>query len=96
MPKKTFKCPKCDRSFSMAGHLGRHVTATHGRKKRKKQTKKAKKRSGRLRKKRAGRPKGVAARLGLKDMSLEQLSQVIDAARAEARRKMAAFEEAIG
>ena len=96
MPRKTFKCPKCDRSFSMAGHLGRHMGATHGTKKRKKQTKKAKKRSVRRRKKRVGRPKGVAARLGLKDLSLEQLSQVIDAARAEARRKIVELEKAIG
>ena len=96
MPKKTFKCPKCDRTFSMAGHLGRHMTATHGRKKRKKAAKRAKKRSGGWRKKRVGRPKGVAARVGLKDMSLEQLTQVIDAARGEARRKLAALEEAIG
>ncbi len=96
MPRKTFKCPKCDRSFSMAGHLGRHVSATHGRKKRKKQTQKAKKRSGGRRKKRVGRPKGVATRLGLKNMSLEQLTQVIDAARTEARRKLVALEETIG
>ena len=96
MPRKTFKCPKCDRSFSMAGHLGRHVSATHGRKKRKKQTKKAKRRSAKWRKKRAGRPKGVASRLSLGSMSLEQLSQVIDAARAEARRKLVALEETIG
>ncbi len=96
MPQKTFKCPKCDRSFSMAGHLGRHMSATHGAKKRKKAAKKAKRRSVRRKKKRAGRPKGVASRLGLGSMSLEQLSEVIDAARAEARRKLAALEEAIG
>ena len=96
MPKKTFKCSKCDRSFSMAGHLGRHMSATHGRKKRKKQTRKATKRSGRRRKKRAGRPKGVASRLGLGSMSLEQLTQVIVAARTQARRKLVALEETIG
>lgn len=96
MPKKTFKCSKCDRTFKMAGHLGRHMTATHGRKKRKKTAKKTKKRSVRRKKKRIGRPKGVATRLGLKDMSLEQLSQVIDAARTEARRKLVALEETIG
>ncbi len=96
MRKKTFKCSKCDRSFSMAGHLGRHMSASHGRKKRKKAAKKAKKRSVRRRKKRAGRPKGVASRLGLGSMSLEELTQVIDAARAEARRKLTALEEAIG
>ncbi len=96
MPKKTFKCSKCDRSFSMAGHLGRHMSATHGRKKRKKQTQKAKRRSAKRRKKRSGRPKGVASRLGLGSMSLEQLSQVINAARTEARRKLVALEETIG
>ncbi len=96
MPKKTFKCSKCDRSFKMAGHLGRHMSATHGRKKRKKAAKKAKRRTVRRKKKRPGRPKGVASRLGLGGMSLEQLTQVIDAARAEARRKLAALEEVIG
>lgn len=96
MPRKKFKCPKCDRSFSMPGHLGRHMSATHGTKKRKKATKKAKRRSVRRRKKRAGRRAGVATRMGFKNMTLEQLSQVIDAARAEARRKLAALEEAIG
>ena len=96
MPRKKFKCPKCDRSFSMPGHLGRHMTATHGTKKRKKAAKKAKKRSVRRKKKRAGRPKGVASRLGLGSMSLEELTQVIEAARAEARRKLAALEESIG
>lgn len=25
-----FKCQKCDRSFTMAAHLGRHVNAVHG------------------------------------------------------------------
>ena len=111
MPRKKFKCPKCDRSFSMPGHLGRHMTATHGTKKRKKKrtakkakrttkepkkTRKTKKRSVRRKKKRAGRPKGVASRLGLGSMSLEELTQVIDVARAEARRKLVALEEAIG
>ena len=96
MPKKTFKCSKCDRSFSMPGHLGRHMSATHGTKKRKKTTKKAKTRSVRRRKKRAGRPKGVASRLSFGSMSLEQLTQVLDAARSEARRKIAKLEEAIG
>ncbi len=50
----------------------------------------------RRKKKRAGRPKGVASRLGLGSMSLEELTQVIDAARTEARWKLVAFEESIG
>ena len=95
MPKKKFKCPKCDRSFAMPGHLGRHMTATHGAKKRK-TAKKAKKRSVIRKKKRVGRPKAVASRLGLGSMSLEELTQVIDAARAQARLKIVELEETIG
>ncbi len=26
----TLKCPKCDRTFSMPAHLGRHMAAVHG------------------------------------------------------------------
>ncbi len=97
MPKKTFKCSKCDRTFTRPGPFAWHMQSMHGAKKKKKTTaKKAKKRSVRRRKKRAGRPKGVASRLGLKSMTLEQLTQVIDTARAEARQKLAALEESIG
>ncbi len=35
MPKAKFKCKRCKRSFSMAGHLARHMYAIHGSKKRK-------------------------------------------------------------
>ena len=99
MAKRKLKCPRCDRSFSMAGHLARHMNATHKRKK-KKAAKKGKKTVGVARKKRGrqgkkrglrrvGRPKGVASRLGLKNMSLEQIGTLIDAARQEARRRIA-------
>ena len=54
MPKKKFKCSKCDRSFSMAGHLGRHMSAMHTRKG-KKTVAKSKPRKG---KRKVGRPKG--------------------------------------
>lgn len=30
MARKMFKCPKCNRSFSMKAHLGRHLSAIHG------------------------------------------------------------------
>ncbi len=97
MPKKTFKCSKCDRSFKMAGHLARHLSATHGAKKRKtKVAKKAKRRGKKRTMKRAGRPKGSTSRLGLKKMSLEQLTQLIDAARGEARSRLAEIEASIG
>ena len=39
---------------------------------------------------------GHRGRLGLGSMSLEELTQVIDAARAEARRKIVELEETIG
>jgi len=31
--RKTLKCSKCDRKFSMAAHLARHMSTTHGAKK---------------------------------------------------------------
>ncbi len=30
MAKGAFKCPKCDRTFSMAAHLARHTNTIHG------------------------------------------------------------------
>jgi len=32
--RRTLKCPRCDRRFARPVHLGRHLSATHGRKKR--------------------------------------------------------------
>ena len=96
--KGKFKCPKCDRTFSMPGHLGRHMSAIHGLKSKKKAAKKKAKRRKKVRRrrkvKRVGRPAGVAARLKLQKMTLEELGQLIIAARAEARRKMAALNKA--
>ena len=98
MPKKTFKCTKCDRSFKMAGHLARHQSATHGMKTTKKTTtaKTAKQRGKKRAMKKAGRPKGSTSRFGLKKMSLEQLTQLIDFARSEARSRLAEIEASIG
>ena len=31
--RRTLKCPRCDRRFARPVHLGRHFSATHGRKK---------------------------------------------------------------
>jgi len=94
MAKTKFKCSKCGRSFKMKAHLARHQSAGHGAKKTaKKKTvgKEAKKRKVR----RGGRPKGIAARLGIRDMSLEQLTELIAAARGEARRKLAELQKAM-
>ncbi len=93
MPKTTLRCKKCDKTFTRPGPFAWHMQSMHGAKK--KTAKKAKRR-GKRTMKRAGRPKGAASRLGLKTMSLEQLTHLIDAARAEARQKLVAFEEAIG
>ena len=96
MPRKTFKCSKCDRSFKMAGHLARHQSATHGMKTKKKTTVKKAKRRGKRMMKKAGRPKGSTSRFGLKAMSLERLTELIDAARGEARNRLAEIEALIG
>ncbi len=59
MPRKKFKCSKCDRSFSMAGHLARHTNAMHTRKG-KKTVAKSKRGKG---KRKVGRPKGSKSRV---------------------------------
>jgi uncharacterized C2H2 Zn-finger protein len=92
MPRKKFKCPKCDRKFSMAAHLARHTSTMHGMKSK---TKKAsKKRAGRRKKgaRRMGPPSGIERKFGVRNMSLDQLGNLIAAARAAARDKIAAFE----
>ena len=84
----------------MAGHLGRHMSAIHGVKK----AKTAPKAKGRGRPKGSGkkgagrsaslgRPSGLSTRLGLRSMSLDQLSELITEARAEARRKLAVMKD---
>lgn len=109
-----YSCTKCDRAFSMAAHLARHMNTIHSRgakaaKKKaakavKKRTAKAgKKRTARAgakrkvkvrRGKRIGRPSGLVARLGLRNMSVDQLAEVIEAARAEGRQKIRAMQGA--
>ena len=97
MPRKKFKCSKCDRSFKMAAHLARHASSAHGAKKKKAKTaKKAKRRGKKRMMKKAGRPKGVGTRFGLKKMSLERLTELIDAARGEAKGRLADIEASIG
>ena len=46
--------------------------------------------------KKGGRPKGVGTRFGLKKMSLERLTELIDAARGEARSRLAEIEASLG
>ncbi len=91
--KGAYKCDKCERVFSMPGHLARHRNAAHGTG-RKVKAGRGRRGPGRPAG-RAGRPKGIAARLGLRDMALEDLSQLIDAAREEARRRVAQLQKAL-
>ena len=46
MARKTLKCSKCGRKFSMPAHLARHMSASHGRKKKARRAK-ARRRVGR-------------------------------------------------
>ena len=94
MPKTTLRCKKCDKTFTRPGPFAWHMQSMHGAKK--KATAKAKRRGKKRTMKRAGRPKGAASRLGLKTMNLEQLTQLIDAARGEARSRLAEIEASIG
>ncbi len=96
MPKKSFKCKKCNKTFTRPGPFAWHMQSMHGAKKKTKVAKKAKRRGKKRTMKRAGRPKGSGGRFGLKTMSLEQLTQLIHASRTEARRRLAEIEASIG
>lgn len=89
--KRTFKCGRCGRKFSMAAHLARHMS-THGVRKagKRKYTKRTKGLRSAL-----GRPKGIVSQFGLVNLGLDQLSAVMDAARAEARRRLKQLEAAL-
>lgn len=96
MVKGSFKCPKCSRTFGMAGHLGRHMSAIHGVKSAKAAPKGEGRGRGRpkgARKAGPGRPSGLSTRMGLRSMSLDQLSELISEARDEARRKLVAMKD---
>jgi len=94
--KGEYVCEECGKTFRMAAHLGRHKSTIHGeRKAPAKRTKKRKKRTTRAGARgRVGRPPNIVTRLGLRDMSLDELREVIDAAKAEAQRRLADLVEA--
>ncbi len=85
--KGTFNCPKCERVFGMQAHLARHLSTIHA-----SAADKAAKARAKVTKKThsapVGRPSGLVSRLGLRDMTLEQLGEVIRLARIEAQRKL--------
>lgn len=86
--QKRLKCSKCDRRFSMPAHLARHESTAH---------RSGKRKVGRPRKvRKPGRRSGRAARRGtaslnLAGLSLTELCQIIDVARAEAKRRLEAM-----
>ncbi|NOT00059.1 MAG: C2H2-type zinc finger protein [Phycisphaerales bacterium] len=106
MAKNTYKCPKCDRSFMMAAHLGRHMTTMHGtvgKAAAKKKAGKAKTGKGKTGKKRGPKPgsrRGATrgrrpAMMSLKGGSLGNLARLVDDARAELQRRIRELESAI-
>lgn len=86
-----FQCTKCDRAFSMKAHLARHLATIHA----SPQARAAKKRQPKRAGVRApGRPSGVAARVGLRQMTLEQITELMSAARSEAQIRIAELQRA--
>ena len=61
-----FKCPKCDRSFSMAAHLARHVNAIHRRKKGAATAKKRRVKARATGVRKVGRPTGIRRRKAIR------------------------------
>ena len=95
MPRKkaaSFKCNQCGKEFAMAMHLGRHMTTIHGQSsktaKRTKGTKVAARKSAPV-----GRPPAIVGGLGLRDLTLDRLANVITSAREEVARRIAQIQE---
>ncbi len=86
MTPGAFKCPRCDRSFSMAAHLARHQNTIHGggrRRKGKVGRPRMKRGPGRPRKAKVGRPAGrrgplARARMAAMDGASRLMSQMRD------------------
>ena len=94
--KKDLSCAKCGRKFSMPAHLARHMSS-HGVKPKKKAAKVSGRRRGRPpgSKNKANRVSRSVAGLNLSAMHLHELTELIDAARAEARVKLRELEVAL-
>lgn len=102
MAKNTHKCPKCDRSFMMAAHLGRHMTTMHGTvgKAAAKKKKTGKTKTGKRRGPKPGTRRGATrgrrpAMMSLKGGSLGNLARLVDDARSELQRRIRELESAI-
>lgn len=89
MARVEFKCARCGRGFKMKAHLARHLSASHGVKKRGAAGRKVKARRGRPpRAKGAWRNARAASPVQLSNLSVEQLGDLIAAARVEAHRRI--------
>lgn len=102
--RKNLHCPKCDRTFSMAAHLARHVNSMHGSGRKKKKTggwggARTKSTASFGMRRGPGRPpkakrawgtrgRGRSATMSLAGLGLEQLQDLMEAAREEARKRL--------
>ena len=101
MAPGSFKCPKCERSFSMAAHLARHTNTIHGARRGPKPM--ARRGPGRPRKRRVGRPRGSKshARAATGDGATQLLGQMqsyyseLTARRASLEAQIAGMESAM-
>ena len=97
------KCDICGKTFGMPAHLGRHKSTIHGVASKASKKKKVKKARGKKATKKAvgkaakrtpsgkrgpGRPPGIASKFGLRNLTLDELAALIEAARAEAGRRL--------
>jgi len=87
---KKVKCDLCGKTFGMPAHLGRHNATIHGMKK--KAVKKGKKKTAG----RPGRPSAIATKFRLKDLSIDDLAALINAAKAEAEGRLKSFQDMLG
>ncbi len=98
-----FKCDRCDRTFSMKAHIARHMATIHATPGQKAAAKQRRAKTGgrpgpkpgRPAGRPVGRPSGVASRVGLRAMSLEEIGELISAAKAEARIKISELQAAL-
>ena len=94
---KKYSCSKCDRKFSMPAHLARHMSS-HGVKAAAKPAKTSGKRRGRppgSKNRKVARSTRSVAGINLGTMHLHELTDLIEAARAEARVKLRELEVAL-
>lgn len=101
MPRKKaakFTCQECGKAFDLAMHLGRHMTTIHGQTPKAAKVAKSKKarktaKVGARKHRRGGPTAGVVGQLGLHNLSIDQLVEVIAAAKQEGQRRIAEMQQ---